>query len=224
MNSSTALARISEDELRVQTVAEHLQATAKLCGQFAGIFGAEQAGYYPGLLHDIGKYSTAFQCRLQGGPKVDHSTAGSKEAQLRGQPYIAFAVAGHHTGLPDGGTRSDTDAEGTFLGRMKRKVEPCSRWEAEITLPPLPALPLFKQRYELAFYTRMLYSCLVDADYLDTEAFMDDTPSPRGGYAAIPTLLERLNDYIAPWWTPKNDLNTQRCQILRTCLDTGKAG
>ena len=224
MNSSTALAHISEDGLRVQTVAEHLQGTAKLYGHFANVFGAEQAGCYAGLLHDIGKYSAAFQYRLKGGPKVDHSTAGAKEAQLRGQPYIAFTVAGHHTGLPDGGTRSDTDAEGTFLWRMKRKIDPYSRWESEIALPPSPALPPFKQRYELAFYTRMLYSCLVDADYLDTEAFMDDTPPPRGGYDSIPTLLQKLNDYVSLWWTPKNELNARRCQILRTSLDTGKAG
>ena len=84
MNSSTALAHISEDGLRVQTVAEHLQGTAKLCEHFANVFGAEQAGCYAGLLHDIGKYSAAFQYRLKGGPKVDHSTAGAKEAQLRG--------------------------------------------------------------------------------------------------------------------------------------------
>lgn len=224
MDTTTALAHISEDGLRVQTVAKHLQGTAMLCGRFASVFGAEQAGYYTGLLHDIGKFSDAFQRRLKGGPKVDHSTAGAKEAFQHGQPCTAFAVAGHHAGLPDGGTRSDTDAEGTLLGRMKRQIEPYTGWEKEVPLPPPPALPPYKDRYELAFYTRMLYSCLVDADYLDTEAFMDGTPPPRGGYADIPTLLQKLNDHIAPWWHPKNELNARRCQIMRTCLDTGNTG
>lgn len=224
MDTTSALAHISEDGLRVQTITEHLQGTATLCGRFASVFGAEQAGYYTGLLHDIGKFSNAFQRRLKGGPKVDHSTAGAKEAFQHGQPCTAFAVAGHHSGLPDGGTRSDTDAEGTLLGRMKRQIDSYTGWEKEITLPPPPALPPYKDRHELAFYTRMLYSCLVDADYLDTETFMDGAPPPRGGYTDIPALLRKLNDHIAPWWRPKNELNARRCQILRTCLDTGKAG
>ena len=61
------LAHISEDGTRVQTVADHLQGTAVLCGQFAAAFDAQQQGTWLGLLHDIGKYSTKFQKRLQGG-------------------------------------------------------------------------------------------------------------------------------------------------------------
>ena len=72
------LAHISEDGTRVQTVADHLQGTAVLCGQFAAAFDAQQQGTWLGLLHDIGKYSTKFQKRLQGGEKVDHSTAGAQ--------------------------------------------------------------------------------------------------------------------------------------------------
>ena len=74
------LAHISEDGTRVQTVADHLQGTAVLCGQFAAAFDAQQQGTWLGLLHDIGKYSTKFQKRLQGGEKVDHSTAGAQVA------------------------------------------------------------------------------------------------------------------------------------------------
>lgn len=55
------LAHISEDGTRVQTVADHLQGTAVLCGQFAAAFDAQQQGTWLGLLHDIGKYSTKFQ-------------------------------------------------------------------------------------------------------------------------------------------------------------------
>lgn len=102
------LAHISEDGTRVQTVADHLQGTAVLCGQFAAAFDAQQQGTWLGLLHDIGKYSTKFQKRLQGGEKVDHSTAGAQVAARYGQIPLAFAIAGHHSGLPDGGGRSDT--------------------------------------------------------------------------------------------------------------------
>ena len=97
------LAHISEDGTRVQTVADHLQGTAVLCGQFAAAFDAQQQGTWLGLLHDIGKYSTKFQRRLQGGEKVDHSTAGAQVAARYGQIPLAFAIAGHHSGLPDGG-------------------------------------------------------------------------------------------------------------------------
>lgn len=110
------LAHISEDGTRVQTVADHLQGTAVLCGQFAAAFDAQQQGTWLGLLHDIGKYSTKFQRRLQGGEKVDHSTAGAQVAARYGQIPLAFAIAGHHSGLPDGGGRSDTAQDATMFG------------------------------------------------------------------------------------------------------------
>ena len=223
MEHAKALAHISEDGLREQTVADHLKGTAARCAEFAAAFNAEQAGYYTGLLHDIGKYSTAFQRRLHGGPKVDHSTAGAKEAYLRRQFWTAFAVAGHHSGLPDGGAGTDTAQEATLLGRMKRDVAPYGGWAQEITLPPPPPMPPYRTGYETAFYTRMLYSCLVDADYLDTEAFMDSA-RPRGAHADIPELLQKLQAYIAPWWTPKTELNARRCEILRACLHAGETG
>lgn len=64
------LAHISEDHSREQTVYEHLTGTAELAKQFAAAFGAEEDGYLLGLLHDIGKYSDAFQHRLDGGVRV----------------------------------------------------------------------------------------------------------------------------------------------------------
>ena len=129
------LAHISEDGTRVQTVADHLQGTAVLCGQFAAAFDAQQQGTWLGLLHDIGKYSTKFQKRLQGGEKVDHSTAGAQVAARYGQIPLAFAIAGHHSGLPDGGGRSDTAQDATMFGRLKKSVEPYTQWTNEITAP-----------------------------------------------------------------------------------------
>ena len=86
------LAHISEDRERMQTVKEHLQGTAALAEVFAQPFGGCEQARLAGDLHDIGKYSREFQHRLEGGPKVDHSTAGGKEAfQLR-QLEAAFAV------------------------------------------------------------------------------------------------------------------------------------
>ena len=216
------LAHISEDRERMQTVKEHLQGTAALAEVFAQPFGGGEQAKLAGKLHDIGKYSREFQHRLEGGPKVDHSTAGGKEAfQLR-QIEAAFAVMGHHGGLPDYGGKNDTGDTSTLYGRQQKKVPDYSAWKQEIALSPASRpshIPL--DNLSEAFYIRMLYSCLVDADYLDTEAFMDGA-LPRGGYEPIASLLDKLDQYIAPWWNPKNELNRKRCDILRSCLNAGE--
>ena len=109
-----------------------------------------------------------------------------------------------------------------MYGRQQKKVPDYSAWKQEIALSPArrPShIPL--DNLSEAFYIRMLYSCLVDADYLDTEAFMDGT-LPRGGYEPIASLLDKLDQYIAPWWNPQNELNRKRCDILRSCLNAGE--
>ena len=219
------LAHISEDGTRVQTVADHLQGTAVLCGQFAAAFDAQQQGTWLGLLHDIGKYSTKFQKRLQGGEKVDHSTAGAQVAARYGQIPLAFAIAGHHSGLPDGGGRSDTAQDATMFGRLKKSVEPYTQWTNEIKLPSIPPQPemMKENRFTQAFYTRMLYSCLVDADYLDTENFMS-SPKPRGQGQTMDELLKRLNQYTAKWSHPQGTLNQRRSSILSACTTAGQTG
>ena len=109
-----ALAHISEDGTRTQTVYEHLSGTARLAGAFAAPFGAKEEAEYAAWLHDIGKYSAAFQQRLAGGAATDHSTAGAQEAMKGCTPHVqaAFAVAGHHTGLPDGGNKRTAPCSG----------------------------------------------------------------------------------------------------------------
>ena len=103
----TYLAHIAQDG-RKQTVLEHLNGTAELCAGFAAAFGTEELGRLAGLSHDLGKYSDAFQRRLQGNSeRVDHSTAGAAECCKLEQRCAAFAVAGHHGGLPDGGGQGD---------------------------------------------------------------------------------------------------------------------
>ena len=217
------LAHLSSDGCRIQTVQEHLEGTAKLAADFARPFGGESQAWLAGLLHDIGKYSDDFQNRLEGNPKkVDHSTAGAKVALSLHQPEVAFSVAGHHGGLPDGGAKSDPPEAPTLFGRQKKAVPSCDDWRREITLPDAHRPPLPKDGFSTSFYIRMLYSCLVDADYLDTEAFMNGTPPDRGGGEALDVLLQRLRDYVAPWWDPTSELNRKRCEILRRCFEQGR--
>ncbi|WP_394964982.1 CRISPR-associated endonuclease Cas3'' [Candidatus Allofournierella excrementigallinarum] len=222
MDETCKLAHISEDGLRQQTVLEHLNGTASLAAGFAEPFGAAGQAYLAGMLHDIGKYSDAFQKRLAGGQKTDHSTAGAKEAFSMRQLEVAFAVAGHHSGLPDGGAQSDAEGA-TLLARIKKTSIPdYSEWRQEVNLPDATERKCFQDGFSTAFYTRMLYSCLVDADYLDTETFMNGGPAARGGAQPPEELFARLQEYVAPWWDAKNELNRKRCEILRTCIEKGE--
>lgn len=218
------LAHISEDGLRAQSVKEHLQGTADLAAEFAAPFGGREQGRQSGMLHDIGKFSHEFQKRLHGGPKVDHATAGAVEAFFHLRQFeTAFVIAGHHGGLPDGGAQTDAAGAGTLFGRLKKTDLPdAAAWRKEVQIPAAVhprQIPI--DNLSESFYIRMLYSCLVDADYLDTETFMAGSAAPRGNYEPPALLLEKLQQYIAPWWDAKTELNRKRCDILRTCLQTG---
>lgn len=215
-------AHLSEDG-RKQTVLAHLLCTALLCAQFAAKFGEKALGYWAGLLHDIGKFAKAFQKRLfDGGKKVDHSTAGAWESKA--YLPISLCIMGHHSGLPDLGGRTDK-GKPTYFGRMNKaksgRLEPYDAWKQEVELPEAPKLEP-KTALELDFLTRMLYSCLTDADFLDTEAFMSNGQVERGSGEAIAVLADKLDRYTEGWFPPSNELNTQRCAILRRCMEQGQ--
>lgn len=212
----------SEDG-RKQTVLAHLLCTAMLCAQFAEKFGEKALGYWAGLLHDIGKFTQAFQKRLFcGGKKVDHSTAGAWESKA--YLPISLCIMGHHSGLPDLGGRTDK-GKPTYFGRMNKaksgQLEPYDAWKQEVELPQAPKMEP-KTELELDFLIRMLYSCLTDADFLDTEAFLSNGQVERGGGEAISVLADKLDRYTKGWFPPSNELNTQRCAILRRCMEQGQ--
>ena len=209
------------DDGAVQTVVEHLTGTAQRCAAFASAFNEEERGELLGYAHDIGKCSEEFQRRLLGGPKVDHATAGALECAKIREDLMACCVVGHHGGLPDfGNPREDYPGAPTCIGRLKKGLSggiPAYHWDEKIPAPGRP--PAFQDRFTQALWVRMLYSCLVDADYLDTEAFMTEEHRLRGRYDPLPVLLDRLNTYVQPWFPAKTELNRNRCRILRQCLD-----
>ena len=220
------LAHISEDG-REQTVLEHLKGTARRCADYAGAFGAREQGKLAGLAHDVGKYSKAFQDRLRGDPqRVDHSTAGAYACLQAKQLFAAFAVAGHHGGLPDGGSATDSGDSATFFGRMNRakagRLPPCEDWRQELALPPAIWPDWARDPMEGMFFTRMLFSCLVDADYSDTSEFMSGQPEPPSPAASMEELWRRLEQYISGWFPAKTPLNARRCAILEQCIRAGK--
>ncbi|MEG2380384.1 MAG: CRISPR-associated helicase Cas3' [Oscillospiraceae bacterium] len=209
-----------------QTVFEHLTETAKLSKKFGESFGEGELAEQIGLLHDIGKYSKEFQKRImENGPKVDHSTAGAMECKKNNMPEAALCVAGHHTGIPDFGGKGDSTQAKSLIGRLKRmqnKIPDYSKFSEEIRLTPQKNRA-FKNRFELSFYVRMLYSCLVDADFLDTERAMCEKEIVRGNYDNLETLLSKLEENIEPWLNAKNEkiLNKKRTEILKNCLNCG---
>ena len=226
MEHSTRLAHISEDGTRTQTVYDHLAGTARLAGSFAAPFGAQSEAEFAAWLHDIGKYSDAFQLRLKGGPKVDHSTAGAQEAWVRQHLHTAFAVAGHHSGLPDGGSPADDPGDATLFGRSKKPVAPYDGWQ-EVTLPAsTPPAWACADPLSLAFFTRMIYSCLVDADFIDTETFMDGKAAPRGSGTNIAALRDIVSAQAQRYLSAESPspVSVQRNTVLRACLEKGAHG
>lgn len=207
----------------LQTVSDHLHGTAERAGQFSSSFDAYEQGVLVGISHDIGKYATEFQRRLlDNGPRVDHATAGAWECVKAGQGYAAFCTIGHHSGLPDQGTKDDYE-EASLYGRLNRAhagaIPNYEAWETQISLPHAVFPPYIgKDALTDSFFVRMLYSCLVDADYLDTEAFMQPEQK-RGDDASIEDLEKRLDNVLKSQFPAQNTLNEKRCAIRQSCID-----
>lgn len=223
------LAHIDGD--REQSVKEHLQGTAELAEKFAAKFRKADWGYCCGMLHDIGKYSVEFQKKIKENLdiRVDHSTAGAKVCENLDGCYwlLTYCIAGHHAGLPDLGREG---LPSSLLGRLKKRLCDYSAYEKEIeipqiTTPPIAMNPEKDPNFALSVFIRMLYSCLVDADFLDTEQFMNNGTVQRDSGESMDVLLEKLQNYTAKWLINRNDttIDGRRSEILRNCLEMGKS-
>lgn len=201
----------TSDDGRKQLLLDHLNGTSKLCRENANEFWADIAEFV-GQIHDIGKYTSGFQKRINGAEniRVEHAICGAKEVAKAPPksyvPMIEYCVAGHHSGLPDGGTKVDGEEDSTLHGRMKRKTGDYSAYENEVKLeyPKDNLRELFDvsnqreiiERY--SFFTRYLFSCLTDADFIDTERFV--TPNTDRGIdgdfqKAYEKVCEKLNSF-----------------------------
>ena len=220
------------NEERIQTMKDHLCGTAELAGRFAGRFGKSDWGYACGMLHDIGKYSLAFQDKIKNNSdrRVDHSTAGAKACFEKGGMYsfMSYCIAGHHSGLPDYGSSSDPGNAPTLQGRKKKHIEDCGAYKSEIHIPEIKTLPFDPQNspdpdFSLSVFIRMLYSCLVDADFLDTEYFMKEGRTQRETGEEPSVLLEKLKKHVAGWLLNEDTetVNGRRTEILRHCFEWG---
>lgn len=214
-----------ESDNEVQLLLEHLKNVSELSKKFAECLNLSDYAEIIGMLHDIGKYSDKFQQRINGAEiSVDHSTCGTQEAFKKRLSIAAFCIAGHHGGIPDIGHRGDIDTDSTLTGRLSRNTENYSAWHNEVESSKFKPIsePFINDRIPYTFILRFLFSCLVDADYLDTENFMSNGAVSRDSGDELPFLLSLLNNHIEKWQNPSGKLNILRTQMLNECIKAGQ--
>lgn len=221
---------------RCQTMKDHAEGVSDLTGKFSDIFGLSEYGRIIGLHHDDGKYSQAFQEKLDGGKiKYEHSSAGAyllaeKGLKLRDLVYmlLAHAVAGHHSGLPDTGSKNSGEDDRTFFSKYNRREKmpyDFGGYESELgEIPEHSQLPnRYTNYYSRQFLGRMLFSALVDADFLDTEKFMSNGAVSRGSGEDIETLKQKFDTYMEEKFAGASGaLNQRRAEILAACRSAAK--
>jgi CRISPR-associated endonuclease/helicase Cas3 len=216
-----------------QLLETHLMNVANMASYFADSFRAKTWGLCAGLLHDSGKATSAFQRRLEGSPeRVDHSTFGAILAREIGGNLgllLSYAIAGHHGGIPDGGLQ-ETQLHFRLKHKKKQETEklnmlnPCI--EGKLDFP----FKLSRETggFSLSFFTRMIFSCLVDADFLDTEKFCSpEIAKERGCSQERKNLLELQEDmtvYMDDILTGAQPtyVNQLRKAILDQCKENAK--
>lgn len=210
-----------------QLLKTHLIEVAKMSADFCSVFDAADIGYVSGLYHDLGKYSTEFQLRIRGGcEKVDHSTAGAKEvSKLYPNGFgrlMSYVIAGHHTGLQDFGS-----PEAGLCKRLKNEAIPdysnyvteVEKISTEFTIPK--QFSGSSNNFSVSFYTRMIFSSVCDADFLNTESFMQPYNSTlRGCYAGITELLFKFDKYMSDKfkYVDQSSINSYRKSIYNDCV------
>ena len=233
--------RSADGSFEIHHLEEHLRGVADLAGEFASTFGNANWGQLAGLWHDLGKYSSAFQnhiargsgfdpeAHIEGGKgRVNHSSAGALHAVERlgnkGR-LLAYLIAGHHAGLPD--WHSDEHA----LSSLSQRLEDRQHLQAisEVIIPTdvlhpaiTPATKPLGGEAGLALWLRMLFSCLVDGDFLDTEKFMDgEKTQSRGTCSSIENLLGKFDVHMTELTAEAKptSVNRVRAEVLRQCRE-----
>jgi len=219
----------------------HLREVARLAETFAGEFGAGDWAYIAGLWHDIGKYRQAFQAYIRRGagldsdahiekesnPQTHHASSGAIYAQrkLGKQQYlpVSYVIAGHHTGLPD---YQFDDAPGAPLVEILERDKALEAKMLKENIPqdildapaPNTICPGGFEGFHL--WVRMLFSCLVDADFLDTERFYSPVTSRARKQAhEFGDMLECFNAHMNKLQkdATASEVNKVRADLLNRC-------
>ena len=222
-----------------EPLGRHLQNVSILAGEFAGEFGAAEWARVAGLWHDIGKYSKEFQAYLHHEAgfdlhtaeyvgRVDHSTAGAQHAvKTLDTPgrILAYCIAGHHAGLAD--AKSESGQSG-LVQRLKKQIKPINAapssllGKPELPNPPLELSHTNEKRaaFQIGLFTRILFSCLVDADFLATESFMSaarsqERPRTMDRFASMVQALDREFERLTS--AAPTSISRMRGNVLKEC-------
>lgn len=235
-----ALAHVRVDaagEWHFHGLAEHLHAVAALAGDFAEAFGARELAEPTGRWHDLGKRSEAFQkyirkasgferanAHVEGRPgRVNHSSAGAlyavEKLGAKGK-VLAQLIMAHHAGLYDGEDITQRLARDRDCLAAALAGSPP---DEVLAAPPLGSLDVpggVNAPGAYALWLRLLFSCLVDADFLDTETFMDaGKAANRSGWPDLASLKARLDAHLdrLAGTAPPSLVNAARADILAQC-------
>lgn len=213
----------------IQSNEEHTNGVAERTSRFASEFGLEAWGRVLGMLHDKGKESNAFQqhIRKESGYAPEIKVVGDYHhayiggiivRKLYGKSadnFLVNQILSHHSGLHDS---DELDGENSEL---KKKIP--EEVNANFEKIVLDRLSFKCDASDFHHLSRMLYSCLVDADYLDTEAFMDKSASElRANKAVIRDLLPKLEAYLRNLKVCVKDTEVNRIRngVQQQCIKT----
>lgn len=215
----------------VQTNQEHCRNVAELARGFADEFGMGDFGYVMGMLHDKGKEKREFQEYIQDVndiPGHKHWTQeGKAHAYVGGlvakdilsqiYPLIGNPIMGHHRGLYD-----YTDLEEEEQKQIPEEIKVIQKGTYSISFPSWFCPSVMKPK-DFHHIERVLFSCLVDADYLDTERFMQpEQAALRGNKAKMEVLLQKLDAYLSQFGEPTTEVNKIRNEVQQYCLAESK--
>lgn len=229
-------AHTHKDRSKWQTMKEHATEVARLASQKAAYFGESDMARLAGLLHDIGKYGDLFQRRLEGKESsLDHWSAGASIALFEYRALeVALAIQGHHIGLQSGDPKSLKEMKLEDLAtrhplelRLTEVNTDLLKQRLETDVGALPRASLVVPKKNSAaemLDTRMVFSALVDADFLDTERTMNQgnpkfVPRPPASELRAASALERLENHISELSTDER-IPPKTRKLRRTLADT----
>jgi CRISPR-associated endonuclease/helicase Cas3 len=220
---------------------DHLREVGRLASEFASAFQSRDWASIAGIWHDLGKYSKEFQdyiknaagiegteAHIETGSKgrVNHSTVGALLAVdrfgLKGR-VISYLIAGHHAGIPDWNPEETGGASLEIRMNQRELINriPLDLLPSDISNQNEPGFQPPGGKAGFHLWVRMLYSCLVDADFLDTQRFMNPSKFDlRGRFSGMRELLELFEGWMKIFRSdaPHSPINNLRAEILATCI------